>query len=129
MIEKTITIRLSEDEAEILRNGTKSEKRTLIEALITDLPEEDERTLFADFCQEFRETYDGIDNVEDTEFENSSTGILYVSFSGSAYLGCKDAISNFDYHEEVAFEIDFAKLHLTFSTNVPDELERDPDTF
>ncbi len=128
-MEASVTEYIFEEDLEVLKGNALSDKEALIKLFFDKLSSDEEETLFAGFCQNIRETFCGVDWAGDVSFENPEQGYLNVSFRGEAYMGCKDMIPEYDYDEVVDFHIDYDNSTITFSTNIPEVHERDPETF
>lgn len=124
-----VKVDLDEDAAAILAEINHPERDKLIEEHFTSLAESDEECLLAGFCTNERETYDGLMSCMDTHFEDEISGTLSVSFTGSAYFGCRDMEPLYEYDEPVGFEVDLDDGILTFTTETPDNVGREPETF
>ncbi len=83
--------------------------------------------MLAGFCTEDREMFDGNTIVDDAELDSPSSGLIYVSFTGSLYLGCRDRNRTYEYTEDVVFRIDHAARRISFNTETPELLDRSPN--
>lgn len=124
-----VTVDLHENDIESLEEASHQEKEEIIQKIFEQLEDEKEAELLAGFCTGERETFDGLLAVMDTTLEDDWTGVISAAFTGSAYFGCKDMDRLEEYDEVVSFEVDFENERITFETDTPDPVEREPDYY
>lgn len=120
---------LSDDQAVEMAEAETSDRLELVQRIYDQLDEDESGQLLSGFCTGGRETYNDDAWVTDTHFVDGSdtSGLINVSFTGSAYLGCKDMDVLYEHDEGIKFQIDLAVLRIEFSTNPPDPEVRYPD--
>jgi hypothetical protein len=123
----TAKLALSDADLALFREGSLQERERLIQGLFESLDEADVARLLAGFCIGDRETYDGEPAVAGVSFEDERSGTITVSFTGSAYYGCKE-MNRLDEHDEaVLYTIGIESAFIQFSTHPPDPQKRYPN--
>jgi hypothetical protein len=117
---KTVGIRLSEGDVRILGGGDRRAKEDCIRLVLDSLDEENLVELFAEYCVNERETYDGVESVEDVSVDDDNSGTAVVRVLGSAYFGCRDMISNWEHEANVEFKLLLEDCVIEVTTHPPE---------
>ena len=118
--------KLNEHEVTLLGSDDEAGKRKLIESLFEGLEDEEKASLLAGFCiSDPRETFNGLDTIDEVSWDSSTEGIVEVSFRGCSYYGCRDMDREYEYNEAVVFKVDFLKKAILFTSETPEFPERD----
>ena len=125
MISEVTTV-LDQDNRALLASDDEAGKRKLIETLFEGLEDEEKASLLAGFCiSDPRETFNGLDAIDEVSWDSSTEGIIEVSFRGCSYYGCRDMDREYEYNEAVAFKVDFLKNIIIFTSEAIDLPDRD----
>lgn len=100
-----------------------------MESVFLQMDDEKMSVLLGGYCIGERESYNNDPFVTNVSFDDEVSGTIDVSFTGSAYFGCKD-MDRLDEHDvTVAFTITSDDLIVRFETNPPEMGERTTDEF
>lgn len=126
-MKKLVKITPPEDETAIFTTASAQERRDLVCDWFDSLDESQVSELLSEFCTESRETYDDNADISDISFDNHSSGLIEIDFTGSAYYGCKDANRSFSRSATISFSFSDKEKTIAFSSDPPDPMDRSPD--
>lgn len=123
MAERSVSLRLSPKSIAAFRSKNREAMRAAVEQTLRN--EDRESSMLAgflqDFCTHTVETYAHESLMVDCVEEDTPTrGKVCVSFSGEAYMGCKDADYLYQHSETLKYRIDLTRGELELTVDFPE---------